>query len=73
VVETESPGREAGARLVTVGQAAYLTDTARDIVDRAIKRGRIPFKRVDGVRMIALSDWVAFKAASEAKQNEVDR
>jgi hypothetical protein len=59
VIETERPGHEAGTRLYPVGEAARLTDYLREFVDRGIKRGKIPFRRVDGVRMVTLADLLA--------------
>ena len=67
MIETEGPGHEAGTRLYLVGEAARLTDYLREFVDRGIKRGKIPFRRVDGVRMVTLDDVLADKARRAAR------
>ena len=60
-----------GPRLVTIGQAAHLTHSAREYVDKAIKRGKIPFQRVDGVRMVDLNDWIEWRRIITAKREAV--
>ena len=67
VIETERPGHEAGTRLYPVGEAARLTDYLREFIDRGIKRGKIPFQRVDGARMVTLDDVLNDKARRAAR------
>ena len=52
----ERPGQQAGTIMLTVGEAAQLVDRPREKIDRAIKRGRLPFTRVEGRRMVSVDD-----------------
>jgi hypothetical protein len=60
-----------GQRLVTIGEAARLTHSAREYVDKAIKRGKIPFQRIEGVRMVDLNDWIEWQRIITAKLESV--
>ena len=64
---SEGPGLAAGTRLHPVGEAARLTDWLREFIDRAVKRGKIPLHRVDGVRTVRLEDVLAEKARRAAR------
>ncbi len=61
----ERPGQSAGigrqAFLLPVGDAARLVGALRERVDRAIKRGQLPYTRVDGRRLVSvveLREWM---------------
>ena len=65
-----SPGQTAG-RLVTIGEAARQSGQLREHVDRAIKRGLIPFERVDGQRVVELANvfkYVERRAAEKLRE-----
>ena len=67
----ERPAQVAGPNLVTVGAAALHCDTIREWVDRGIKRGKIPFVRINGTRMVDLDVVGAYLESRAVKLSGV--
>jgi hypothetical protein len=55
-------GLMAGSECKPVGVAAREVGVLREYLDCAIKRGQIPFDRINGVRVVKLSHARAVKA-----------
>ena len=54
-------GAQTGRELVSIGDAARVVGCVRDEIDRAMRDGRLPVRRIDGKRMADLADVLAFK------------
>jgi hypothetical protein len=55
-------GHMAGSECRPVGVAAREVGILREYIDCAIKRGQIPFNRINGVRVVKLAHARAVKA-----------